>query len=318
MSNIAYTITDNAIVFMLDGRTYTIKRGDSRFEEVRQAIRMGKVDTIPTLLDLKGKLVSESNGGIYLLNGILRCDNYIIPPLLATRITQMFKEGFSTEPLIKFLSNLMENPSKIAQNELYGFIEACQLPITADGHFLAYKMVRNNFKDIYSGSMDNSVGQVLTMPRDSVDDNRNHTCSRGLHFCSEGYLGHYGTCNVDQVVIVKINPRDVVSIPSDYNNAKGRACRYEVVDTLPWDEVITPLFTHEYSEVESADGDNTSVKHNPSAKLNDKIVAEIRSMLSTGFYTIAHIAKLYGVSERTIRRIRDWESWKHVKVNAPK
>jgi hypothetical protein len=30
-------------------------------------------------------------------------------------------------------------------------------------------------------------------------------------------------------VIVKINPRDVVSIPSDYNDAKGRACRYEVI-----------------------------------------------------------------------------------------
>jgi hypothetical protein len=30
-------------------------------------------------------------------------------------------------------------------------------------------------------------------------------------------------------VIVKINPRDVVSIPTDYNNAKGRACRYEVI-----------------------------------------------------------------------------------------
>jgi len=30
-------------------------------------------------------------------------------------------------------------------------------------------------------------------------------------------------------VIVKINPADVVAIPSDYKNTKGRCCRYEVV-----------------------------------------------------------------------------------------
>ena len=30
-------------------------------------------------------------------------------------------------------------------------------------------------------------------------------------------------------MVVKINPRDVVSIPEDYDNAKGRCCRYEVV-----------------------------------------------------------------------------------------
>ena len=40
-------------------------------------------------------------------------------------------------------------------------------------------------------------------------------------------------------MIVKINPRDVVSIPTDYNNAKGRACRYEVIGEVgvaPTDE----------------------------------------------------------------------------------
>jgi hypothetical protein len=49
-----------------------------------------------------------------------------------------------------------------------------------------------------------------------------------LHFCSQEYLPHFGGSD-SRVVIVKINPRDVVSIPTDYNNAKGRACRYEVI-----------------------------------------------------------------------------------------
>ena len=69
---------------------------------------------------------------------------------------------------------------------------------------------------------------TLTMPRNKVDDNRDRTCSYGLHFCSMSYLpAYYG--GRGRVLLVKIDPADVVSIPSDYDNAKGRAMRYQVV-----------------------------------------------------------------------------------------
>jgi hypothetical protein len=64
------------------------------------------------------------------------------------------------------------------------------------------------------------------MDRNQVNDDARQTCSAGLHFCSEGYLRNFGGA---RVMILKINPRDVVSIPTDYDNSKGRACRYEVV-----------------------------------------------------------------------------------------
>lgn len=138
----------------------------------------------------------------------------------------MYKDGFPVTPLVKFIDNLMENPSARAVRELYGFLEKNNLPITEDGYFLAYKKVRGNYLDVYSGTMDNSVGKVVTMPRRKVNDNAEQICSEGLHFCSIDYLKHFGG---ERVVIVKINPRDVVSIPVDYNNAKGRCCAYEVV-----------------------------------------------------------------------------------------
>jgi len=116
-------------------------------------------------------------------------------------------------------------------DELYGFLEKNNLPITPDGHFLAYKKVRNDFLDIHSGTMDNSPGTVVEMERFKVDDNKDQTCSTGLHFCGMSYLGHFGSGS-DRTVIVKIDPADVVSIPSDYNGAKGRACRYEVIGEL--------------------------------------------------------------------------------------
>jgi hypothetical protein len=124
------------------------------------------------------------------------------------------------------MENMMTNPSFRAVNELYGFLEKNNLPITPDGHFLAYKRVRENYTDCHTGKMDNSVGKVVEMERNKVDDNQNNTCSSGLHFCSENYLRSFGG---ERTVIVKINPRDVVSIPTDYDNSKGRACRYEVI-----------------------------------------------------------------------------------------
>jgi hypothetical protein len=140
----------------------------------------------------------------------------------------MLQDGFPIEPLVNFMENLMTNPSKRAVTELYGFLEKNSLPITPDGYFLAYKKVRQNYFDCHTGTMDNSVGKVVEMERNEVNDNKDQTCSTGLHFCSQEYLPHFGGGD-SRVVIVKINPRDVVSIPSDYNNAKGRACRYEVI-----------------------------------------------------------------------------------------
>jgi hypothetical protein len=141
----------------------------------------------------------------------------------------MLQEDFPIDPLANFMDNLMTNPSKRAVTELYGFLEVNNLPITPDGCFLAYKKVNAEYKDCHSNTIDNSVGQVVEMERNAVDDNFNNTCSSGLHFCSREYLDHfYG----DHIMIVKINPRDVVSFPRDYNNSKGRCCRYEVIGEL--------------------------------------------------------------------------------------
>jgi hypothetical protein len=71
------------------------------------------------------------------------------------------------------------------------------------------------------------------MDRNTVDDDQNRTCSTGLHFCSKEYLGSFGG---QRILILKINPRDVVSIPTDYNASKGRACRYEIADEIDKDK----------------------------------------------------------------------------------
>ena len=227
--------TDSAItVFFGANDNHTVSKGDTRYKQVVAAIRDNLWDSLRGILDVKNRLVNESNGRIYLVNGVLQSDLYVVPAMLGRRIVQLYHEGLSTDSYIRFLENVNENPDPCAVEETYGFIEHCNLPITPDGCFLAYKMVTSDFLDIYTKSVDNSVGQIVTMERDDVDSDCNRTCSSGLHFCSEGYLGKYGSERHDQIVIVKINPRDVVSIPVDYKFAKGRCCRYEVVDTIEW------------------------------------------------------------------------------------
>lgn len=226
-------ITKKNITIFIGGKQHQINReSHPNAEAILTAFRERRYEDIEALVNVS-KAVSDYLGGsdIKIVGGGVTYKGRPLHNVVTDRILQMMREGFDYEPMAVFLSNLMQNPSNVAVSELYLFLEHCSNPITSDGHFLAYKRIRNDWKDIYTGTMDNSVGQVLEMSRNEVDDRRNNTCSAGLHFCSESYLQFYGShdSSSDRVVIVKVNPRDVVSIPSDYNNAKGRACRYEVV-----------------------------------------------------------------------------------------
>lgn len=227
--------SDHLTVMFDDGESVTIYNSDPRFREAVKAVRNEEWDRVRALatpakaiteqFEQRGTRVEIKNGTVY-LNG------KAIHNTLTQRMVQMVEEGFDVDPTARFLENLMENPSYRAVNELYTFMEKSDLPITKDGHFIAYKRVRNDYKDIFSGKIDNSIGATPSMPRNEVDEDKNQPCSKGLHFCSRSYLSSYGTGEGNRSVIVKINPRDVVSIPADYNNAKGRCCLYEVVGEL--------------------------------------------------------------------------------------
>jgi hypothetical protein len=123
----------------------------------------------------------------------------------------------------------MNNPKKNIVEELYPFLQHNDITITEEGNILAYKRVTSDFKDCYTQTFDNSVGQTVVMPRTEVNDNPNHTCSSGLHFCAFSYVKHFHGA---KLVKVEVSPEDVVSIPVDYNGAKGRCCKYKVVEDV--------------------------------------------------------------------------------------
>jgi len=153
---------------------------------------------------------------------------------LVDRIIDMREQGFDPEPMIKFLSNINLNPSEDAKADLYGFLETNRLPVTIDGHFLAYKKVRADFTDCHSGKFDNSPGKIVKMPRKDVVADRTITCAQGLHVCSGGYLNHFGG---NKTMLIKVHPMNVVSVPVDYKNSKMRCCEYEVIKELNKEDV---------------------------------------------------------------------------------
>jgi hypothetical protein len=228
-----FIVQGSNITVVIGNKPHTINKSHITYKRVLDAIKAGDWDTVRDVIEPKKVVIDFGKGNVSVHGDKVFWKDRELHNALTNRMVSMIQDGFSVEPLIAFMDNLMENPSKRAVNELYGFLEKNSLPITPDGCFLAYKKVKFDYKDCHSGTMDNSVGKVVEMERNDVDDDQNRTCSTGLHFCSREYLNHFGG---ERVVIVKINPRDVVSIPTDYNDSKGRACRYEVIDEIDKDK----------------------------------------------------------------------------------
>lgn len=229
MEKLPHIIGENFITVVVDGTTETLDRSHVNFQKVKEAIKAGDFSNIANLMNLKKAVVEFGEGLVAVKSGVVYYNNKELSNSMTDRILALMRDGFDIQPLVKFLDNLMQNPSHRAVNELYGFLEVGNLPITHDGYFIAFKKVREDYKDIWSGTFDNSVGAKPSMPRNKVDEDKHRTCSNGLHFASYDYMSSYGAGSGNRVMLLKINPRDVVAIPTDYNNAKGRCCAYEVV-----------------------------------------------------------------------------------------
>jgi len=246
----SYLIQGKNIVVVIDNKPYTVTSTHIGYEKLKQAIKDSDWDTVKSVVDPAREILAYGKGLVAVQGSRVFYKDREMVGVITQRLIDMYQEGFPVEPLILFMENLMQNPSKRAVEELYTFLEKGKLPITPDGHFLAYKKVRQDFMDIHSGTMLNAPGQVVEMARNEVDDDQNRTCSSGLHFCSKDYLDHFGGSD-SRTVILKINPADVVSIPADYNATKGRACRYEVMGELgvhPDQAFIAPVQTEAVSK----------------------------------------------------------------------
>jgi hypothetical protein len=244
--------TDGFLTIVADGVQHTVLASNPMFASAVSAFQSKDWDALMLAIDpsLKFKNLYAKYEQIEVKDGSVFVSGDVVRSIVADRIINYLADGIDCLPIFKFITRLQLNPSKRAVDELYTFLEHKYLPLTESGTFLAYKAVRADFTDKHTGKFDNSVGNVLEMPRNKVDDNKEVGCSYGFHAGTLEYASGFASGN-DKLVLVEIDPADVVSIPTDCNFQKLRTCRYKVVS-----EYERPLSEQVYQSRFSTENDD--------------------------------------------------------------
>ncbi|BCI84415.1 hypothetical protein MTY66_60400 (plasmid) [Mycolicibacterium sp. TY66] len=145
-------------------------------------------------------------------------------------------------PLGAFLRRLERNPSPASRSQLFGWLKAGGFTVTTDGLIVGYKSVRSDGRSAHAGRepvtvvhqdgavetvtghVPYPVGATVWMARDLVDDDRDSPCSVGLHVGTFGYARGFS----ERMLVVLVDPADVVAVPRDSSGQKMRVCRLVV------------------------------------------------------------------------------------------
>ncbi len=215
------------LVITVDGVPVLVPTDHPNMDAIKHAIRNDDGEAVLGLVEIAKAIstsIGQSSTNVTFVDGLVHYKGEALHNECTRRVVQLHNEGFGVESYLRFIDKLMKNQSYNSRQQLFTFLEDHLLPISEDGDILAYKGVTSAYKDLYTGRFDNSIGAKHEMDRADVDDNSATGCSKGFHAGSEEYALGYG----DKTMVVKINPRDAVSVPTKETN-KLRMCKYEVV-----------------------------------------------------------------------------------------
>lgn len=265
---ISTSITNNSITVIVansaGNKVFTVNKTHANYEAILDAIRKNDEATVVSLCDISTTIETYMEGNVSVKNGHVYYGNTILNGIIVDRLLSFIKEKLPVQPLLKFINKLQQNPSARAVSELYSFLEHKNMPITPEGNFLAYKGVQSDYYSITSGNIEvirgkvdggkiyNGIGEEIVVRRNQVCDDKEVGCSTGLHAGSVKYATDFGRNG--KVVIVEIDPADVVSVPDDCACQKLRTCRYKVVGeySVPLDD----SYCDSYSDCEDEDEDS--------------------------------------------------------------
>ena len=251
---IPYILTEESLTVVVDGKAMTMQKDHPAWTQAIDALNNEEYDRLENLFDVSKAVEDyvDNESGITVKEGSVFFQGEAIHNVVVDKILSFMRQGLPFKPLVRFLGKLMANPSRRAVNELYAFLEHKSMPITPDGNFVAYKGVTEDFKDFHTRKFDNSVGQTLSMVRNSVCDDANIGCSYGFHAGSYEYAKGYASSG-GHLMRVEIDPTDVVSVPLDCNCQKLRTAKYKVIAIH--ESIERPLDDGIYGEYDEDDWD---------------------------------------------------------------
>lgn len=221
----------------LDSIVTLLLSGDASSDEVRDQFDVAEAAGRRFRTTLSER-VKVDNGRIF-FDG-----DEVANPLTKQVVRFLDEDVEDWQPLVAFFEKVQANPSEHSREQLYSWLDQHDFTILSNGDFVGYKGVRSDGHDGYesintgfavvngqevNGSVPNNVGDVVEMPRSMVAFDPAQGCSVGLHVGTYEYARSFSR---DVVLEVHVNPRDVVSVPTDCNWAKVRTCRYEVEDVI--------------------------------------------------------------------------------------
>lgn len=261
MKNVSYAINKNYVSIVISGKSFLVLSSDSLYPEIIKAIRADDIKALEVSLDklsfIKKKISSEKGSERFeFKNNTIYRDGVVMNGKAIDKVISFITAGNPPKPLLKFLERLYENPSMHSVEQTLSFLEHGKLPITDDGYFLGYKSVAPDWTDWYTRKISNTIGaEPPPFPRNEVDDNYNNSCSRGYHVGTIQYATNFNNKEGRHIIIVRVDPADVVSVSGDSDEEKIRLCKYKVIA-----EYINDF--GDYTEKHNVDTDHSS-KYNP-------------------------------------------------------
>ena len=229
----------------LNGQPHLFDPSHPHYASLIKCVHAGDADEFVNLLNTGLQVENWSEGDFEFRDGLLYFEDEQVAKDPTNRIVECLQQGFPHQFMMNYLTNLYDNVSERAVQESYKWSSHKGLPITEDGMLVGYKGVRpyagetiqgkngeikeGDLVDIYTGnSFRNNVGDTASMKRRQVCDDHTQGCDTGLHVGTYDYACDWAG-NTGVVVLVKFNPKDIVSVPSDCNCEKMRVSSYEVI-----------------------------------------------------------------------------------------
>jgi hypothetical protein len=201
-------------------------------------------------LNLKFNKVSDR---VSIRSGKVFFDNMETASVLTDAIIRFYLAGHDDYmSLVNFMEKIETNPNPNSREHLFRWLSSGKFSITPDGDIIGYKAVnrrtgqtvvrsgdpRDEYESIHAGPaivdgepvkghVPNNPGVIVEMARNEVTFDPHQTCSTGLHVADWSYAKN--TMGGHAMLMVLVNPRDVVSVPTDYGDKKMRVCRYKVL-----------------------------------------------------------------------------------------
>lgn len=242
---------ESLVVIYEEDDPVTVPGTHPRFDEILTRLRSGTAtdDEIANLVNsllVVGKKLSVLSDRVSVAPYGVFFDGDPLRTELADVLLELLEEGNEEDltAVAKFLENAAANNSLESVDAMYRWITNGDLAITPDGMFLAYKGVQVGEDGVsesittgkalvdgepHEGHIPNPDGAVISMPRTEVTADTSVACGPGLHAGTFSYANGFAR---GRLLLVEINPRDVVSVPSDSACQKLRVSRYKVVEHI--------------------------------------------------------------------------------------